>query len=188
MSEGCNKKEADTSNHPVTRATSDQLKLQPLKWSFLARSKNCPAQQWHMDNDKGGYFMVMPLYPCGGKKTYYSVSVVKGSHNIKYEDPTDVASIEDLTKYLDDILHLQLKVGQVLVADAKIWHRGGPNSKCDELMGTYDFPEEDYKIPAIRNLSLHGYLKCEGTNVDSKDSENTQLIKLPQPKKEKNQG
>ena len=144
-----------------------------------------------MDVDnKDGYFMVMPLYPCG-KNSYYSLSVVKGSHHISYEtDPNSKETTEDLSPYLDDILHLKLKVGQVLVAHANLWHRGGPNSKKGDLLGTCNFPNEPNKIPAIKNLSIHGYLRNKGTDITDlttgrDDNELiTQMITLPRPKQQ----
>ena len=160
----------------------EKVNLQSIKWSFLARTENCPVQQWHMDVDnKDRYFMVMPLFPFG-KKRYYSLSVVKGSQNIKYDSSEE--TIEQLRPKLQDILHLRLKVGQVLVAHANLWHRGGPNSKGGNLVGTKDFEgEEEYKIPAIKNLSIHGYLKNRGTDIEdaTKETTETQLIELPKP-------
>ena len=166
---------------------NDIVSLEPIKWSFLARTKNCPAQQWHVDDDyKDHYFMVMPLYPCG-KNCNYSLSVVKGSHNILYDThPTSERTCEDMRKYLDEnILHLKLKVGQVLIAHANLWHRGGPNSKKGDLLGTCNFTNEPNKIPAIKNLSIHGYFRNGGTDVTdgTMETDKTRLINLPKPKK-----
>ena len=169
---------------------NDIVCLEPIKWSFLARTKICPVQQWHVDDEcKDHYFMVMPLCPCG-KNCYYSLSVVKGSHNLQYDTHMAIESesaCEDMRKYLDeDILHLKLKVGQVLIAHANLWHRGGPNSKKGDLLGTCNFTNQPNKIPAIKNLSIHGYFRNGGTDVTddrTMETDKTRLINLPKPKK-----
>ena len=136
-----------------------------------------------MDNDEEGYFIVMPLYPFSpfdDNSCHYKLSVVKGSHKYKYDDTLPPGSRKC---HLDDILHLDLQVGQVLVARANIWRRGGPNSNWYDLMGTVTFPNmKEVKIPAIKNVAIHGYLKKRGTNDASNDLENHKLIKLPKPR------
>ena len=148
----------------------------------MARSKDCPPQQWHTDNNNG-YFMVMPVYPCDGpedRNVHYSLSVVNGSHKLK---DVDYDSTEQMREQLNNILHLQLKVGQVSVANANIIHRGGPNSDYRNLLGTdSNFQENELKMPGMRNLSIHGYLTQKGEkNDEANTKDNISFIKIPVP-------
>ena len=90
----------------------------PIHWSFLGRNENCPAQQWHRDR-KNGFFCIFSLYP----PTKYTVSVIKGSHEVE-----DCDAPVSLKKCSQELIHLELEVGQVLIGDARIIHRGGPSS------------------------------------------------------------
>ena len=88
---------------------------------------------------------------------------MNGSHKLK---DVDYDSTEQMREQLNNILHLQLKVGQVLVANANIIHRGGPNSDYRNLLGTdSNFQENELKMPGMRNLSIHGYLTQKGEKM-----------------------
>ena len=118
-----------------------------IHMSLLARTENCPVQQWHRDR-KTGFFCILPLYP----PTKYTVSVIKGSHKVE-----DCHAPVSLKKCSGEVMHLELDVGQVLIGNAKIIHRGGPSSKIKRNMPmTYN--KKGHSIGAFKNLSIHGYL------------------------------
>lgn len=124
--------------------------MNPIHWSVLGRSENCPPQQWHRDKEEG-CFCIFPMYP----ETGYTVSLIKGTH----EDCDNVHDEVSMKECIDKIIHLELDVGQVLIADSRIIHRGGPSSDlklpmpmCSNTNG------DETKIDPLKNMSLHGYL------------------------------
>ena len=118
----------------------------PIHLSFLARTENCPVQQWHRDR-KTGFFLILPLFP----PTKYTVSVIKGSHKVE-----DCDAPVSLKKCRGEVMHLEVDVGQVLIGNAKIIHRGGPSSKFRDMPMSYN--HKGHTIGAFKNLSIHGYL------------------------------
>ena len=140
-----------------------------IYWSFMARCEGCARQKWHMDSKKG-YFLVYPLYPYGYNPNwmtsqpdynypdlcgYYDVYVIKGSHKLKWNERLNKKENEK------NVMCLNLVPGQVLIADAKLIHAGGPNASTDDMMGTTNCNDPENYIGAIKNLSIHAYLLHE---------------------------
>ena len=123
--------------------------MKPIHWSVLGRSENCPPQQWHRDMDKG-CICVFPIYPEAG----YTVSLIKGTHS----ECDDIDEEVSMKECVDKIVHLELDVGQVLIADSRIIHRGGPISNEELPMPMCSNKNDGTKIDPLKNMSIHGYL------------------------------
>ena len=124
--------------------------MKPIHWSVLGRSENCPPQQWHRDKDYG-CFCIFPMYP----ETGYTVSLIRGTHSEYKYDNDDEVSMKDC---IDKIVHLELDVGQVLIGDSRIIHRGGPSSNEELPMPMCSNKNDGTKIEPLKNMSIHGYL------------------------------
>ena len=137
--------------HNISKTIVNTEVGNPIHWSFLGRNEGCPAQQWHRDRTKG-FFCIFPLYP--PKK--YTVSVIKGSHKVEGNYRACRAPVS-LKKCCDELIHLELDVGQVLIGNGKIIHRGGPSSECMNMPMSYNGVKEN-TIGGFKNLSIHCYL------------------------------
>ena len=135
-------------------------------WSYEARTEGCKAQHWHEDCDTG-YSIVMPLYPAYWERNdtcSYSMSVIRGSHNnsiYNYGDAKKNSVQGDCVEHqahIDNMLHLEIKVGQTLIFHSNLIHRGGASSRCDDMYFTKN-SEDTSKIGAFKNLAIHGYLR-----------------------------
>ena len=125
--------------------------MKPIHWSVLGRSENCPPQQWHRDKEEG-CFCIFPMYP----ETGYTVSLIKETHSDYTYDTYEEVSMKEC---LDNIVHVELDVGQVLIGDSRIIHRGGPSSDLEMPMPMCsNCNDEGEKIDPLKNMSIHGYL------------------------------
>ena len=106
--------------------------------------------------------MVMPIYPAlsiDNDDCYYSISVVKKSHTMSANQRRDQSFLRQ------NILHLELKVGQTFISHANLIHRGGSSWPGQDMFGTLDYKNSENTIPPIKNLSIHGYLvNTKGNN------------------------
>ena len=163
--------------------------LKPFVWSYEARTEGCKAQHWHEDCDEG-YSIVMPMFPAyweDNDTCSYSMSVIKGSHNnsiYNYGDATKNSaqrrSIEN-EAHIDNMLHLEIKVGEALILDSKLIHRAGPSSRCIDMYGTENSTDMS-KISAFKNLALCGHLRCtedDQLDMDISDRPTFRDILLP---------
>ena len=142
--------------------------LEPSCWTYEARTEGCKAQDWHQA--KKGYLIVMPLFPANydnDDKCTYSMSVIRGSHKCR---EVENASTED-EAHINNMLHLDMKVGQTLILDSKLIHRGGPSSRWNDMFCSTG--STDSKIGAFKNLAIHGYLRCAGDDELDLDDEIT---------------
>ena len=71
-----------------------------------------------------------------------------------------------LKKCSEELIHLELDVGQVLIGNGKIIHRGGPSSECMNMPMSYNGDKEN-TIGGFKNLSIHCYLS--GDNEQHKE-------------------
>ena len=148
--------------------------LKPFLWAYEARTKGCKAQHWHEDSEKG-YSIVMPIFPAyyeDNDMCTYSMSVIRGSHNNNIYDYGNSA-------HIDNMLHLDIKVGHTLIFDSKLIHRGGPSSRCADMYVTTDSTDTT-KIGAFKNLAIH--LRCIGDeelDMDISDRPTFRDILLP---------
>ena len=141
--------------------------LEAVVWSYLARTDDCQAQRWHRDyegdKEQDTFSVIMPVFPAYqnkiGDETYYTVSVIRGSHKLDFEDVPTRNRTRYKKKVLDNIIHLKLRVGQALVINSKLVHRGGPASKLERMYCTKNYPGDPNKIGPIKDLAIHGYLK-----------------------------
>ena len=142
--------------------------LKPFLWSYEARTEGCKAQHWHEDCDTG-YSIVMPLYPAYWKDDdtcSYSMSVIRGSHNnsIYNYGATKKNSVQgeciEHQAHIDNMLHLEIKVGQTLIFHSNLIHRGGASSRCNNMYQTENYSTDTSKIGAFKNLAIQGYLRC----------------------------
>ena len=78
----------------------------------------------------------------------------EGESNDKYDTDDEVS----MKECIDKIVHLELDVGQVLIGDSRIIHRGGPSSNEELPMPMCSNKNDGTKIEPLKNMSIHGYL------------------------------
>lgn len=123
--------------------------------AWLGRGSACTEQQWHRD-DSSGYSIIVPFSPD------YTVDVIPGSHLTTKDDTLKSGHVWQKDALEKCHTRCSMDLGDILVLDARVVHRGGPSS-VKPWMQPYNPKLQAVYDKVCHGLSLHIYMRDVGS-------------------------